>query len=126
VQPAVFCPKVDEISLLTINTTTGFNPVSFPFLLLSLLEFDFSKKFVLVSTLGGSGGACAVCACGNVGVGGNECAELLMLHWSCPTFFGCSKLELRQINMILVLSVAFLDLVVPWSRSYLELGEGEE
>jgi hypothetical protein len=41
VQLAVFCPKVDEISLVTINTTTGFNTVSFPFLL-SLLEFDFS------------------------------------------------------------------------------------
>ncbi|XP_072986494.1 uncharacterized protein [Typha latifolia] len=27
-QLAVFRPKVDEISLLTINTTTGFNPVS--------------------------------------------------------------------------------------------------
>jgi len=32
-QLAVFRPKVDEISLLTINTTTGFNPVSDPVLL---------------------------------------------------------------------------------------------
>jgi hypothetical protein len=32
-QLAVFRPKVDEISLLTINTTTGFNPVSDPGLL---------------------------------------------------------------------------------------------
>jgi hypothetical protein len=32
-QLAVFRPKVDEISLLTINTTTGFNPVRDPGLL---------------------------------------------------------------------------------------------
>jgi hypothetical protein len=67
-----------------------------------------------------------VCACGNVGVGGNECAELFMLHWSRPTFFGCSKLELGRINMILVLPIMFLDVVIPQSRSYLELGAGEE
>jgi hypothetical protein len=40
-------------------------------------------------------------------------------------FFGCSKLELGWINMIMVLSVVFLDLVVVRSRSYLELGAGE-
>jgi hypothetical protein len=34
-QLALFRPKVDEISLLTINTTTGFNPVSDPGLALS-------------------------------------------------------------------------------------------
>ena len=46
-QLAVFRPKVDEISLLTINTTTGFDPVSDPLLTLSiLLEFAFSIAFV--------------------------------------------------------------------------------
>jgi hypothetical protein len=67
-QLAVFRPKVDEISLLTINTTSGFNlvsarPISSP------VSTGFLYFLVRVGRLGGSGGACVVRACGNVGVG---------------------------------------------------------
>ena len=44
-QIAVFRPKVDEISLLTINTTSNFFPVSFPRSWLARLGLGFPSYF---------------------------------------------------------------------------------
>lgn len=44
-QIAVFRPKIDEISLLTINTTINFFPVSFPRSSLACLVLGFPSSF---------------------------------------------------------------------------------